>query len=603
MTNTEAVSARGPSVPEDTMANEEEVLGKPAKSEAGLKTEIPSPFSEEMGPYRLDPNDFRWHKRDQGPAQGKYSRGLWGGEMYQERRAQGTYRGDDMITGTTLALPSTLDRKTFLELFTLACMRARFDFPILAVTIETGHLVIPMLPCLVYEPVTSFEQIERWAEQTIVVHEPKTDAERAQTIEERTEAVRKELGMTVLKVEECAKATHLVLSGRPDETNRVSVLVHCAHSISDAHTEMLVVRKELAYVNECLQAPFPLPRTHELHPSQLPWGEEVERLPPTLHELYGSDVTAFEPEKGIKTSGKIMSGHSLRLDEGREAGVGPCDTHHTTVLLSKEETDSVYRASKAQGWTVTLSVDAARHMAYIEMRRAYLEKWRMQPIPETLQTNFLMPVDGRQRFVEPYKGKEFAGNGTSGFVTTMPVMEPYYVPASVERYTRFWRAKKDLSQVRVFCKLAKTLGGMYREAELDWQDRIDGITPLLMMGGLFSPEYPPQDLAPEGFSSVGVLERLLPAEHPVAGHDEPIRVTDWFVGLTMSKHRFSLNFSFHIWTFLGQMHLSVIHSDHFSQEYVLRFLDTIKSTLLLFAEVYDPNSPSAKESGEGCHVM
>lgn len=504
-----------------------------------------------------------------------------------------------MITGTLLQIPHTLDPEKFIDLFTLACIHLRFRFPILAVTIELGLLPIPILPSLVYHT-TDYAGIEAWANEAVVVHRPSTAEEKLQSIEERAEIVRSQLTLQPLDVARCAKVTHLVLSGNGDQ---VAVLVYSAHAISDAHTELLVLRKELELINELVQAPYPLPRTHALHPAQLAWGEEVSRLPPCLHELYGVDIAAFEPAKGLATSGKLLRGYALSLDTGREHGDGLCPTHHTLVVLSPEESRSVYRAAKSQGWTVTHAVDAARHMAYMEMRRDYLEENRGKPIRETLHTNFLMPVDGRRRFVGPFAGKEFAGNATSGFVTIMPLHEPDFVPADVERKTYFWRKTRDLNQVQVFCKVADKLVHMYREADKEFIDTVEGITPLLMMGNLLSPDYPPHDLAPEGFSSVGILERILPNEHKLAGHAAPIRVLDWFVGLTMTRHIFSLQFSMHMWSFREQTHLSVIHSSHFSQAYTKKFLDFIKSTLLLFAEAYDPEAQTPPHLLDSCTCM
>ncbi|WFD41744.1 hypothetical protein MPSI1_000380 [Malassezia psittaci] len=538
-------------------------------SQMSFSKEIPSPFSDAMGPYKLKKEDFQWHQVQPD----LYLRGLWGGELYQERRSHCTER--------------------------LSLARMRFDFPVLAVRIELGHLAIPFLPALVYDK-CDYQGVEAWLDQAIVVHRPSTQAEKQQSMKQRTEAIRKKLTLEPIDPSRCAKVSHVVLG---NNTNELAVLVYCAHAISDAHTEMMVMQKQLEFIGKIADAPNPLPATHDLHPSSLSWGEEVSRLPPCLHELYGVDIEAFEPEKGVRTSGKIMRGHALRLDEGREHGKGLCTTYHTNLTLSEEESKSIYRAAKSQGWTVTLAVDAARHMAYVEMRRRYLEKKHQTPIPETLHTNFLMPMDGRGYFVEPYKNHDFAGNATSGFVTIMPLRDPYFKRAEDEQRLYFWRGIRDLNQTRVFCKIAANLAKQYKEASTELVDVVEGITPLLMMGNLFSPEYPPNDLAPEGFSSVGVVERLLKTEHKLHGYSDPLQVTDWFVGLTMSRHIFSLQFSMHLWSFKGQIHLSVIHTDHFSKDYVTKFLEVIKSSCLLFAEAYDPLKPPLPTGWDRCVVM
>lgn len=52
------------------------------------KLQLVSPFSEQMGPYRLSKEDFQWHEVEPG----LHMRGLWAGELYQERRSAGTGR-------------------------------------------------------------------------------------------------------------------------------------------------------------------------------------------------------------------------------------------------------------------------------------------------------------------------------------------------------------------------------------------------------------------------------------------------------------------------------------------------------------------------------
>ena len=115
---------------------------------------ITSPFSESWGEYQLRQEDFSWHKVTEGRLQGKWLRGLWTNELYQERRSSTTGRADDMMVVATLSLPPTLEIQKFVELFKLAYMHMRFVHPMLGVTIETNVLSIPLLPCFVYDQVT-----------------------------------------------------------------------------------------------------------------------------------------------------------------------------------------------------------------------------------------------------------------------------------------------------------------------------------------------------------------------------------------------------------------------------------------------------------------
>ncbi|WFD30151.1 hypothetical protein MSPP1_001168 [Malassezia sp. CBS 17886] len=545
--------------------------------------EVPSPFSDVMGPYKLSVDMFRWRRLEDGPSKGCWMRGMWGGEMYQERRSAGTGRADDMLTTTVLALPPTLAASTFVELFKLAVMQMRFEYPITGVTIESGHIAIPLLPCAMYKEIESYADLEEWISRSVVTVTPSTPEERALSFHDFVEQTRNKVGLQALDVATCARTTYVVLPTHPEDAHEIAIMVYCAHAISDAHTELLLVRKELAYIAKLLDAPSPLPHTHPLHPASNALGTESARLPPVLHELLGVDIDSFDVEKGYQLASKVYCGHALRLDQGREPGEGLCPTHHTTVVLSTDESAAVQAAARAEGWTVTQVADAARHMACMEMRREYVEAEHEEPIPETVHINFLMPIDARSRIVQLDAERGFVGNATAGFTTVLPLGDPHYVPAETELQQDPSRALADLSQVRVLEDIAEKLAAQYRDNVAQFYDLIEGITPVLMVGGTMNPDYPPPALAPEGFSSVGVVERVLPVEHQMPHHAEPVRVRDWGVGLVMSRHLFSLQFSVHLWSLGGRIHLSVVHTDHFSQEYTMHFLNTIRDTLLLFA--------------------
>lgn len=53
---------------------------------------VTSPFSETWGQYQLKPEIITWRKAEEGRVKGRWVRSLWGGELYQERRASATNR-------------------------------------------------------------------------------------------------------------------------------------------------------------------------------------------------------------------------------------------------------------------------------------------------------------------------------------------------------------------------------------------------------------------------------------------------------------------------------------------------------------------------------
>ncbi|KAL4401030.1 hypothetical protein ACI68E_002354 [Malassezia pachydermatis] len=495
-----------------------------------------------------------------------------------------------MITAATLNLPSTLPVSKFIEHFKITCMSLRFRHPVLALTIETNIFNIPLLPCYLYDPVASFTDVEQWASRAIFVHSPKTEDEKAQSIGERVECMRNNIGKKPLDVTQCAREWHLVLSDRPEDVHKIGVLTYCSHSIADAHGEMILLRQQVDLIGQLEQAPFPLPTSHALHPSHVEWGKEVERLPVTLIEMLGVSVEAFNLDDAITRLISVYKGNFLRLEQGRsKADPILVDTMHTHIDFSEEESEAIHKVAKVHGWSVTQLVDAARHMAYMEMRRDYIEAWRLLPMKETIHADFLLPVNTRADMVKPYSELEygFVGNATGGFTTSLPLMDPYFISADKEMSLTEEKPLHELSQVRVLAYVTEQLAMQYRQQVKENVLRATSVTPIVVMGGGFSPLYPWQKEAPEGFSSVGVVDRILPADMSLPGHKEPVHVDDWFVGLTMSQHLASLQFSFHVWTLHNKLQLSVIHTNRMTAERTLKFLEIIRSTLKLFVMAYE----------------
>ena len=482
---------------------------------------------------------------------------------------------DDMITITSLALPSTLPPDRFVEWFRLAIMHLRFHHPILAVSICTGLLPNLLIPALMYEPGT-IADLDAWAAQFVQVHTPQDET---MPMADRVEQLRRTLGLTVLDVEQCAKRVHLVLPGRPDEANVVAVLVHTAHSISDAHTELVMMRRALELAGEYASAPYPLPRNHPLHPATLPWGTEHKNLIPCMHDLVGVPIDSYNREDGISEALRVLSGYSLLIKPAHTpTHYALCETKRANFVLSVADTARLRVAAKAHGLTMTQIVDASRYIAMMETNRTYLESGA--PRKETLHVNFLLPYNIRP-LVQNFSG-DLLGCLSSGFTTVMPLNMPYFVPATQEKN----KPLHELDQVRSLVRVASNLAKQYHERRNRIHAQLRAQMPLLLMGGMLGPYYPKLASAPEGFSSVGVVDALLPAEIPTPGGD-PTRVTDWRLGMLMSDHEASLHFSMHIWTRVNQLHVSVMHTEDYADALVQGYLDVMRETLLLFAQAYE----------------
>ena len=526
-----------------------------------------------LKPFLVVPELLKWHLASSGPAAGCWTRLLWAYELYQERRSATTFRSDDMITVTKVDIPSTMDPEHFVELVRIAMIKLRFEHPLTAAAIVSGTVEPAVHPAFVYRVPISYEEIIAWRDNVLFVSRPEDET----TLDVRVENFRRGLINDELNLTTSTRRLHLVLSGHPEEKHTVAFVSHCAHAATDVQAEMVIVRTLLETVAD-------IDAGNVVNLSELPWGEEVKRLPCVLQELVGHSVEDCDWETALNSAKRTLSGFSLRLDPVKVHGNGPSLTERGHVILTEDQTKALLAASRARGFTVTQVVDAARHMAYMEMRRMYIEDSHI-PKYESLHTDFLVPFNVRKRFTDKWESRPIVCNTTAGFSTVLPLMDPYFERADSE-FARHDVPIGETSQVKTLCSTAEKLKEQYLVAQNNFDNIIKAQPILVHICGVLEDFYPPCDPSPEGFSSIGVLESTLPREIPISTHTEPFRTTDWYVSLSMSRHIASLAFSMHVWTHHDKLHLSVFYTYPFNHDFVMRFLDSIRVSLLLFARAF-----------------
>ncbi|WFD33698.1 hypothetical protein MCUN1_000511 [Malassezia cuniculi] len=541
----------------------------------------PTPEVPPMRPFQVVPELLRWRLVHDGPAAGGWTRLLWSNELYQERRSITTYRAEDMVTVTKVQIPSTMDPERFVELLRGAMIKLRFTYPMTAVTIEYGTTECANHPAFVYRVPKSYDDLEKWCKDTLSIERPRDET----PLDDLIEQLRLGLISNQLDIAKNTRRIHLILSGHPDEQHTVAFVSHCTHATTDAYSELTIIRALLEYVADldCASGP-----DDDVLPQHLPWGEEVDSLTPVLQDLVGYDLKDVDSEAAVAIAGRVIAGYSLRLDPYKAPGIGRIHTERTQLVFTPEQTNAIHVAARSKGFTMTQVVDAARHMAYMEMRRSYIENPDVEKY-ETLHTNFMMPFEVRKRFAAPWNTRKVVCNTTTGFSTVIPLMEPYFERADSE-LARHDVELKDLSQVQTLCRTAEKLKEQYLKAYDDFEKLIKAQPPLGHMGGILEDFYPPPDPSPEGFSSVGVLENMLPREIDIPTHEEPFRPIDWYVSLSMSRHIASVHMTLHMWTHLDQMHLSIVYADTYKRDFIVRFLESIRISLLLFARAYAPSN-------------
>lgn len=544
-----------------------------AVAHAALASIPPTPDVPPLIPFTVVPDHLHWKFVTDGPAAGGWTRLLWANELYQERRSASIYRADDMVTMTKVQCPSTMDRERFIELLRTSLIHVRFYHPMIAATIVSGTVEPASHPAFVYRVPGTFDELEEWRDDTLSVERPRDGS----MLDDIVEQLRLGLISNQLDVVKNTRRMHLVLSDHPDEKHTVAFVSHAAHAVTDTYSELTLVRVLLESI-----AAFDTGTLTS--PSDLHWGEETKRLPAVLQELIGYSVLDYDPDKALALAGRVLAGYSLRLDPYKTHGIGRIMTERNQVVFTPEETSAIHSAARAKGFTMTQMVDAARHLAYIEMRRVYLENPRV-PKLESIHTNFLMPFDVRKRFSRQWSEQPVVCNTTTGFSTIVPLMDPYFERADAE-IARHDVPVGELNQVQVLCRTAENLKGQYNEAYNDFEKLIHAQPLLVHLGGVLEDFYPPSDVSPEGFSSVGVLERTLPREIPLSTHEEPFRPLDWYVSLMMSRHIASLHFSMHMWTQLDQLHISVVHAETYKRDFIMRMLNSMRVSLLLFARAF-----------------
>lgn len=106
------------------------------------------------------------------------------------------------------------------------------------------------------------------------------------------------------------------------------------------------------------------------------WGSEIENLPPTSGDCLGIPRPFDDQAIAMNSLRPVLEGHkSISLKPQKSSITGPLGASERHLrVLSKELSSGIYKALKAQGFTVSHGVDSARQVACWSLRHMDAKK-------------------------------------------------------------------------------------------------------------------------------------------------------------------------------------------------------------------------------------
>ena len=277
-------------------------------------------------------------------------------------------------------------------------------------------------------------------------------------------------------------------------------------------------------------------------PSDLPWGQEVKRLAPSIEDAANVPKELNQNQQAL---GRALVG-TFALAEGAvgipfSASI-PRGTGSAISILSPNQTKDLVNAVKGKNISVTAAVHAS--IAFANWKLADNNR-RNQHYTSTVRFSL------RPYLPEPFSSPAYA----SGLYTTgwMEKVEPTRSWDEIATYfDGLYKRGISSDYLRAHREYAKGLGDMLRSL--------------------------PSDLPPASdvdISSIGVAEDLIRREY--GSDDWGLEVKAVSVGVEMLTPQ-AVCF---VWTFRDQLNLNVVYNEAFHErEQMQQFVETVKSILL-----------------------
>ncbi|KAK5656791.1 hypothetical protein OQA88_4339 [Cercophora sp. LCS_1] len=365
----------------------------------------------------------------------------------------------------------------------------RFDHPSIACTADGDKLSYM---------VGSAESVASWATETLVVHQ---------------QGVHVNDVVSTLKPSQYT-AAHII----PGEEAQVAVLLHFAHWRTDGYGALQLAQAFLG--NLC--------RIISGDARDLPWGEEVTRLTPSIEEVL--DLPLLPTPEILEATRQCMETLTYTRDAAGVAvtvggNTAPAGTRSARLRLGESDTEAVLRACEARNISLVSAVHAS--CAALTHREAHPGR-RDKPYTSTMRFSL------RPHLPQPYNTADYAAAlYTGGYMIRTEAAQPWLRTARQyeEQYAR--GVTTDMLRCR-----------------REYAVQVLGV----LQRGSPPPDPPPSEV---DISSVGEAERLV--SRRVEWGDAIFEVQDVSIGVeTLTRQTYCF-----LWTFRGRLELNLVYNEAF----------------------------------------
>ncbi|KAH8692907.1 hypothetical protein BGW36DRAFT_385475 [Talaromyces proteolyticus] len=279
--------------------------------------------------------------------------------------------------------------------------------------------------------------------------------------------------------------------------------------------------------------------------SNLPWGEEVARLAPSIEEAAGLSANPSEVDKEIGAKCVGSFGHAagaIGISSPAPPETLPGGTKFARLHLTEQETKKVIQACKARNISVTAAVHASIATANYTLAASGDQD---RHYTSTIRYSF------RPFLPKPYSGREYAATiFTTGWMVPVPAASS-------------WEERAKIYHTEYRKGLSKEYISAHREYAI-------GLCKLLRSLPAGAPSPTDVDI-----SSLGVAERLIDREKGTS--ERGIHIERVSIGLEIVNRQCVC----HVWTFRDQLCLNLVYNEAFYEKAAMDgFVKCVRDSLL-----------------------
>ena len=423
-------------------------------------------------------------------------------------RAHASGREHWSITcSASFILTKPLNEDTLYTQLRNAWKALRFEHPNIAATAEeeTLNYIVP-----------NKETLEAWAKETFFIH----DTDKTVTADDLTATFRPHPQLTAHYLPETSQ-----------------LVIHTAHWRTDGFGALQLLN---AYFENWSNLP-------ENHPAEFPWGQEVERLLPSVEHILNLPITAT-PEIDAATENYISTlayaRGAIGLSYKGDKRTLPSGTRSARLRLSESDTNAISEVCSAQSISVLSAVHAS--VASITCAGTPADSKSDKHYTSTVRLSL------RPHLPEPYNSSRSAsGLYTGGYFYKVPASQSWSMNA--KQYDEEYRRGVTSDFLMTRRQYALRVQEIQRKAAVPAEGP------------------PPSEV---DISSVDDANLLVESDH--RGLEGSIEVVDVSVGVeTLTRQMYCF-----VWTFRNQIEFNLVYNEaYYDQSFAGKLLDSLQDEI------------------------